>query len=1286
MQDQLLLQPHRNRQLFSDYYLDRRLPERPEWQQLLPEAQAALQKITAIFKAYTPSKVEAQTEHDLIQPVLDVLGHVYEVQPALATPDGTKRPDYIFYRDLAARNANKNKTLDESLLQSSAYAVGDAKYWDRPLDMAQKSNSVDPFSNKNPGYQIAFYIQHTGLEWGILTNGRLWRLYHKDTAYKQDRFYEVDLPALVQTGSADQFRYFYAFFRRAAFEPQASDVNLSVAAILKAGTDFARDVGDTLKQQVYDALRHLAQGFLDYPGNRLANDPETLKQIYDNSLIVLYRLLFIFYAEARDLLPLRESTLYRDKYSLFAIARTVAREIDQGSPLLAETVTLWPRLKTLFDIIDRGNPQLRVTTYNGGLFDPARHPFLARYDIGDAHLQQAIDMLARIGGQFVDYRDLAVRHLGTIYEGLLEFRLQPCPPDDGWTVDLRTDKGERKATGSYYTPDYIVKYIVEQTVGPALEAAVANARDDEAKIAAVLGMNVLDPAMGSGHFLVEASDYIARYLANLVEGGQHDGESDLAYWKRRVAQSCIYGVDLNPLAVELAKLSLWLNTVAKDRPLSFLDHHLRCGNSLIGARLADLRVSRSAAKKPKKQQPKQTAETPEVQTSMLDDETFRRSMSTAVDSMWLIESSSAQTVADVKEQEQLYARLREELTRKYGRLADLVTATHFGVAVDPKLWKPLADYATGRPVATIPKFKEWVDEAEALAEQYRFFHWELEFPEVFFDRFGNSQGDQAGFDAVIGNPPWISFGLRNVGTLSSGEMEYYRTYYPNSAEYKLSTYTLFMERAITLLQRNGYQSFIVPDSFLLGQYFSNIRRLLTTKTHLLEVIQIMENFWQEANIGSSVIYVLVNQIPTSYSKVRIGIAQSLEDFEKGVILQDIVLQQSFANTPLQRIRLIPNRDIRSTVEKIERQAQQLSTIVKFYSGLIGKAGKDSIVISGKPLDYTPSKYAKLIQSGSLLKRYHLSYENFYIKLDKNLYKSGYDTEKYRNPKIFLNQTGDSLKPCYDNEGYFCLNNMHIGYLVSKNYNLLYVTAILAGKLMHFYYQVISQEKGRMLAQTDIETIDTLPIRRISFTTPDDERTKLVSAGIALYEAGKMDELLGFVAERLAAEPEQSDVVHDLLAHLAQQMIDLNQQRQQQVSDFVTDLEGYLSEKDMKQIGRLWTPPSAPKEGEKDYDRKQQEHAKASAEAQQQLGTLARQRIDLRDDTGAIDETQWKWLLKRRFNNQIPGLAALVRIFNTYHPPIATLDRRLAATDRLIDRIVYMLYGLTPAEIAIVEKG
>ena len=178
---------------------------------------------------------------------------------------------------------------------------------------------------------------------------------------------------------------------------------------------------------------------------------------------------------------------------------------------------------------------------------------------------------------------------------------------------------------------------------PTLRRAVAGKTSDAAKIDAIRSVNLCDPAMGSGHFLVAATEYIARFLVDQgISADDRQGEADLAYWKRRVAQSCIYGVDLNPLAVDLAKLSLWLVTVAKDRPLSFLDHHLRCGNALAGARVADLNVGGSPKKAAKK------VVQPAGQLSMLDDTEFLRSMSTAVSSMWLIEGTAGTPSAKSK--------------------------------------------------------------------------------------------------------------------------------------------------------------------------------------------------------------------------------------------------------------------------------------------------------------------------------------------------------------------------------------------------------------------------------------------------------------------------------------------------------------------------------------------------------------------------------------------------------------------------------------------------------------
>jgi hypothetical protein len=864
--------PHNNHQLFSDHYLNAILPNRPAWRLLMAESQAALAAVDAIYHAYTPSANEAQTEHDLIRPVLRALGFDFEVQPALKTPDGAKRPDYAFYRDPAALHANKGRMLDDTLPQQGGFAVGDAKYWDRPLDITLRGKSADPFNNKNPSFQIAFYIQHTGVAWGLLTNGRLWRLYHRETAHKLDRYYEVDLPALLEGGDPNAFLYFYTFFRRAAFE----EGPLSAAEILRESVDYARGIGDSLQRQVFDALLHLAQGFLDYPANGLHPDPATLKEIYDNSLIVLYRLLFVLYAEDRNLLPVHERGLYRDTYSLYAIKRAVANDLSLGRRLLPTSARVWPQLRDLFQIIDVGNPPLHVATFNGGLFDPRRHPFLEHYIVGDQQLQRAIDCLAQVNGQFVDYRDLSVRHLGTIYEGLLEYHLAldtpspdpvnaphlpnadariPPPVNDEHlpnaqrltpnapVLTLLNDKGERKATGSYYTPDSIVKYMVEGALAPILEAATADLKDDAAKITAVLGVKVLDPAMGSGHFPVEATEYIARFLVDLgvLPEGDAGAEADLAYWKRRVAQNCIYGVDLNPLAVELAKLSLWLTTVAKDRPLSFLDHHLRTGNALVGARLDDLRLGAEGARVEgkKRRVSREAKQEAAGQISMLTDDAFRQSMSHAVSNMWLIEGSEARTVGQVKEQEALYADLRASFTGKYGRLADLVTATAFGLTIDPGLRQPLYDFATGRTLTTLPALEAQLATAQQLAERYRFFHWELEFPEVFFDRFGRPLegrigAPRSGFDVVIGNPPYVR--QEQLTPFKPYLQSRYAAFHGVA-----DLYLYFFEQGLKLTRAEGRMAYISSGTFARANFATEFRKMLPTLAQLETLIDFGEN-------------------------------------------------------------------------------------------------------------------------------------------------------------------------------------------------------------------------------------------------------------------------------------------------------------------------------------------------------------------------------------------------------------------------------------------------------------
>ncbi len=1264
VQPALAALPFRNQQLFSDHYLTTVLAERHEWGALKTDAALVMARVAALFAAYAPSDNEAQIEHDLIRPIFDLLGHEghFEIQPALRTPDGTKKPDYVFYRDRAMLTANKDKTLTDDLLRGHAYAVADAKYWGRPLDVAVKTKGGDPFTNKNPSYQIAFYIQHSGVEWGILTNGRLWRLYHKESAYKLDRYYEVDLKDLADAGDVSRFLSFYGFFRRAAFE----DSNIGLDAIVKASADYAQAVGDSLKVQVYDALRHIAQGFLDYSRNGLtADDPATLKEIYDNSLILLYRLLFALYAEARNLLPRDDSQEYRDIYSLYALTHTIERDLTAGRIPQPGTAILWPRLATLFDIINRGNPPLKVATFNGGLFDPAKHPFLEHHTVGDARLQAAVDKLARVNGHFVDYRDLAERHLGTIYEVLLEFHLKPSDAEEGWTITVENDKGERHATGSYYTPDYIVKYIVEQTVGPILDNACEAASDSAAKVAAVLAVNVLDPAMGSGHFLVEATEFIARYLTALEppEGAE---VPDVAYWKRRVVQACIYGVDLNPLAVELAKLSLWLATVANDRPLSFLDHHLRCGNALLGARLEDLNTGIGGQRKGTTQAKKGAQG---QQPSLADDTFFQQSLTGAIARIEQIEASPAQTVGEVKEQEKLYAELRTALTQKYGQAADAKMGTYFGLDFPPTIWNSFRDWLTKGGTIPLPEFLKWQEAAAGIATQRRFFHWDLEFPEVFFDARGQTKGPQAGFDAVIGNPPWI-----RQESFAADKPALKERFAVFTSIADLSSY--FVELGNVLIRQGGRFGFIIPNKFVRANYGRAVRAFLTSHVRIERLIDFNDLpifpgavtypmivlTEKEPQTQSDVRYTSLHTMPTadlaaSITKNEILLpptAFTAEGWRLGTAELQTVLDKLTAKS----VRLIDYENItifygiktgynkafyidRATRDRLVKEDPKSAEIIK--PNLVGADVKrydvadtqHSIILTkiGVPIDRYPAVFAHLQQ-------YQAELEARYDK-GKHWWElracDYYDT--FEQPKIVYPNICVRPEFAYDEDGFYSNQKTFIMPTDDK-----YLLAILNSRVMHFIFEMTMPKLRGGFYEPGYVFMRNVPIRQIAFTTPVEKRRRLREDAIALCGSGNEDALLAFVAARLVDTPEQSDVVHDVLAHLAQRMLGLHTDRRVARNAF----RGWLRDTQGLRLDTF-----SPKTFLDSFD--ERTYAEFAA-----------------------------WMKRNRHEISYSDDRTYREAFTRAGTEVREVKTRIANTDRLIDRIVYALYGLTEDEIAIVE--
>jgi hypothetical protein len=811
-QPELVVLKHLNRGLFSDYYLDQIAPTLPEWQDnvLFTRVLAARDELRALLGGLRPEALdEAQLEEQWVKPVLEKLGHHWSVQVKIRYRDtGFRKPDYVFTATAEAANALTNQIYQPAEL-THALALGDAKRWGAKLDQASGAE-------RNPSQQIDEYLRYSELPWGLLTDGRFWRLYHRDSS-KDNVYYAVDLPALLRNKDPDAvhaFYYFYLFFRQQAFVKAGW-----LERVLQGSMEYAESLSDELEDAVYEALELIAEGFLRYRRNRLKADPDTRKLIYQQSLILLYRLLFVAYAESRDILPLSDNEAYREGQSLL-VTREEAAELADFRPTRegrrVDEATFYERLSALFFNIDQGSPEYDIAPYNGHLFSEEQHRFLAENRVGDAYLIDALDKLTRVPDRnnprkrvFVDYRDLDVRHLGAIYEKLLEYELDvadqplkiknnkyiPAGADEAdiqpGEVYLRTGNHERKISGSYYTPDYIVGFIVERTLEPLLTEITTRyadqdseghwiIREPEALRAAILSINVLDPATGSGHFLVEAVAYIAEWLRRLglKPADMAADEDELVYWKRQVVTSCIYGVDLNPLAVELAKLSLWLTTIARGKPLSFLDHHVKVGNTLVGAMASRIR-----------------ADVPENngdgQLSLFEDFDFSRTVSAAVSNMRAIENTIAINVDQVKEQERAYAELREALA-PLRQLADMWTERHFGLEAKDHVWRVLFQLAAEGHSLDESSLTE-------VANQYHFFHWDLEFPEVFFAPDGQPLAEP-GFDAVIGNPPYVR--QERIQPIKP-YLEAHYDVYQGTAD----LFLYFYERALTLVkpaQRVGY--------------------------------------------------------------------------------------------------------------------------------------------------------------------------------------------------------------------------------------------------------------------------------------------------------------------------------------------------------------------------------------------------------------------------------------------------------------------------------------------------
>jgi hypothetical protein len=507
-----------------------------------------------------------------------------------------------------------------------------------------------------------------------------------------------------------------------------------VLDIIGSSMRHGNAVGRSLRTGVIEAVQHLIDG-LHKCGTH------DLTCLFDESLTVVYRILFLMFAESRSLVP-NWHPVYRDSYTIESLRDRVERP--------GQCAGLWEALQAIARLAHHGCRAggLVVPAFNGRLFSPARSPIAESCTVDADIARQALLALSttRTAKRArIDYRDLGVEQLGAVYESVLDYQPAFTPAEPGRN-ELRRGGDKRKSTGSFYTPQTLTDFVVRRTLHPIVENASAER---------ILALRVVDPAMGSAAFLVSA----CRYLASAYEGAlAREGamceadvdEADRAGFRRLIAQRCLFGVDLNPTAVQLARLSLWLATLSANKPLTFLDHHLVCGNSLIGASPIDI------ARQPPGTKGGRAGRFDAHGASLFSDADLEPSLARAViERRWLAETCD-DSAAVVREKERRLNRLRA--AAQWKSLADLWCACWMWPSAErapnPAVFASLADkLTTGRCGLTENITDPLLSQARRIATEHRFLHWMLEFPEAYFNDAGQPLAD-GGFDAVLANPPW----------------------------------------------------------------------------------------------------------------------------------------------------------------------------------------------------------------------------------------------------------------------------------------------------------------------------------------------------------------------------------------------------------------------------------------------------------------------------------------------------------------------------------------------------
>ena len=877
--------------IFSRHYFEQVLPESKEYK--LFQADETISAIESIIE-HESFRNEADVEDRIIRPIFSALGLSYAVQTGL----GGKSVDYAVYDGESFAHDYTNTTL---VVEAEPHGKLTHRYF------IKKQDNTDPIAQiRNYLRQVNELLANTSeshsVDFGLLTDGAKWRIYsrkftHSDRDFEQN-FLEFDLAHIKSLPDDEQRNYLKQFCYLLSSQGIAS----RLAQTVSESQNHELAVTTELRKQVYPALEYIATGLWrriardEDPGLHAILDTryeisehdlhdinrraDLLKIVYDESLVLLLRLLFILYIEDRKVTDI---SLIKKPGGILDQIRAYEQPIGQLTDAHASVLQ---NFDVEFSRVCRDIDQ----RYNGGIFSDKQHPLLAGFNIDDTLFANAVDNLCRVKLKSslvtVDFSSISIRELGTLYEGLLEYKFAVADEDTSELVTIADKKkkrldvrrgdlyllnqnGERKSTGSYYTPDDMVEYLVARTVGRKVDELFAATNDPHAQLESLYTITVCDPAMGSGHFVVEAFDELVARAERLIE--EHELSVNIEDVRARIARNCLYGADLNPIAVDIAKMVMWIRIFRADKPLEFFDTNFVCGDSLIGnydeAPVVQSRQS-GLFLNPEEYEPEML----KVLATRI--ETLQRMPRATMEDIKAIEAYYQTEILVYQKNVTFLSHLR--LT-KYLLPDDAGFVASFYEEIALKLLHDDTYIAKlYRDKARLnQKQSRILDIVERIEREFRPLHWKSRFPHIFLG---------GGFDVILGNPPW-DIVKPNHNTFFSSYIDGYdrletkvakakshaltereprirrayedylraievrNKFFQDAYEHQLvrdsrgyilkgdpNLYKVFIEKAYTILKSGGSCGFVVPSGLNTDQGTTGLRRLLFGEATVRELI------------------------------------------------------------------------------------------------------------------------------------------------------------------------------------------------------------------------------------------------------------------------------------------------------------------------------------------------------------------------------------------------------------------------------------------------------------------